>query len=557
MLFGASTAALAQASTAPKAPKARVVIVLDASGSMWGQVDGTPKIVIARNVIHDMMKTWDKAIDVGLIAYGHRSKGNCKDIETLVPVGPADPKAIDKAVDSLNPKGKTPLTAAVTRAAEDLKYTEEAATVILVSDGLETCHADPCAAAAALEKAGVNFTAHVIGFGLKENEQKKLRCLADKTGGLFLAAKDAPTLEASLGKAVKVAKEEAAKPPPPPPAPKIKGIHFKAFYAEGGEPLTSNTSWKVYTAAKDVNGKRKDAGYSYNSNPAFKLEPGQYVVTLEVGSAGTEKTFEVKAGEGQNIDVILNAGLAAVSAKRTADADKTIADGLSWRVYHAEANIEGKREQASYSYNSNPVFTLPAGNYRVTVSRGSASAEAEITVKPGARTESTLILNSGVLAAKALFADGGKPISGNTSWKVYRAEKNLEGKRESVTYSYNAQPGWELTAGKYLLTIERGSASAQKEVSVTANQRTETTIVLNAGLLAAKVTGSSPSWRVYTAQKDINGKRQSVTYSYNSAPVWTLTAGRYLVRVESHGKAAEREVEIKAGQRTEVSLEPK
>ena len=45
----------------------------------------------------------------------------------------------------------TPMTASVKMAAEQLKISEGITSVILVSDGVETCNADPCAVAAALK----------------------------------------------------------------------------------------------------------------------------------------------------------------------------------------------------------------------------------------------------------------------------------------------------------------------------------------------------------------------------------------------------------------------
>ncbi len=45
----------------------------------------------------------------------------------------------------VNPKGKTPLTDGDRQVANALLFTEEKSTVILVTDGLETCDADPCA----------------------------------------------------------------------------------------------------------------------------------------------------------------------------------------------------------------------------------------------------------------------------------------------------------------------------------------------------------------------------------------------------------------------------
>jgi len=117
----------------------RAILVLDASGSMWGQIDGTAKITIAQDVIGGLLESLPPQQELGLTAYGHRRKGDCSDIETMIVPGGDQRANIANAVNGIKPKGKTPLSAAVIQAAEALKYTEEAATVILVSDGKETC----------------------------------------------------------------------------------------------------------------------------------------------------------------------------------------------------------------------------------------------------------------------------------------------------------------------------------------------------------------------------------------------------------------------------------
>ena len=156
----------------------KAILVLDGSGSMWGQISGKHKIEIARDVIGQVLSDIPATRELGLVAYGHNRKGDCTDIEELVPVGDQRDQ-IRNAVNSLNPRGKTPLSDAVVFAAEKLKYQEEVATVILVSDGIETCEADPCAVGRALEEAGVNFTAHVVGFDVSEPEAiAQLQCLA-------------------------------------------------------------------------------------------------------------------------------------------------------------------------------------------------------------------------------------------------------------------------------------------------------------------------------------------------------------------------------------------
>ncbi|HET9032134.1 MAG TPA: VWA domain-containing protein [Dokdonella sp.] len=191
-----------------------IMLVLDASGSMWGQIAGKTKVEIARETVADVLGNWKADNAIGLVAYGHRRKGDCTDIETLIEPGPLDKTAFLSTVNSLNAKGMTPLSAAVQHAAGVLKSSEQKATVILVSDGEETCNLDPCTVGTALEKSGVDFTAHVIGFDVSDPQhQAQLRCLAENTGGRYFNARSADELGAAIEGAVSASTE-----PQPPPA---------------------------------------------------------------------------------------------------------------------------------------------------------------------------------------------------------------------------------------------------------------------------------------------------------------------------------------------------
>lgn len=195
------------------AAEERVVLVLDASGSMWGQIEGRSKIEIARDTVADLVAGWNPQNSLGLVAYGHRRRGDCDDIETLIPSAPLDASSFLRTVNALSPKGMTPLSAAVIQAAESLRHTEQKATVILVSDGEETCKLDPCQVGRELEAAGIDFTAHVIGFDVSDPQhQAQLRCLAENTGGRYFNARNAAELSGALGAVVAVSTEPALPP---------------------------------------------------------------------------------------------------------------------------------------------------------------------------------------------------------------------------------------------------------------------------------------------------------------------------------------------------------
>ena len=191
----------------------KIMLVMDGSGSMWGQIDGQSKMEIARGATRKLVDGLPSDAHTGLMAYGHRKKGDCEDIELLQSPAPGATAEIIGAVDAITPTGKTPLSAAVKQAAEALRYEEDRATVILVTDGIETCDLDPCDVGNSLEDLGIDFTAHVIGFGLSEQEGRQVACLAENTGGQYIEASNA----GELGDAMEqVAEAVEAEPEPEP-----------------------------------------------------------------------------------------------------------------------------------------------------------------------------------------------------------------------------------------------------------------------------------------------------------------------------------------------------
>ena len=80
---------------------ANTLFILDASGSMWGQINGKPKITIAKEVMSKLVPELPANNRTGLIAYGHRRKADCSDVETLVKLGVNHQQPVLKAVKGL------------------------------------------------------------------------------------------------------------------------------------------------------------------------------------------------------------------------------------------------------------------------------------------------------------------------------------------------------------------------------------------------------------------------------------------------------------------------
>ena len=188
-----------------KPPARNLAIVLDVSGSMNAKLEGGTRWKTALAMLDEVVKELPDDVNVGLRVYGHRhsskSAETCKDTQLVVPIGKLDRARIVKAASSLRPRGETPLIYSSLQAVGDLKAVG-GGSVILITDGEESCGGDAKAAAAEIQASGVNVTLNIVGFTLTgEKVEAELSALAGSTGGRYYSAQDG----AQLSRAVKLA----------------------------------------------------------------------------------------------------------------------------------------------------------------------------------------------------------------------------------------------------------------------------------------------------------------------------------------------------------------
>ncbi|HLU35145.1 MAG TPA: VWA domain-containing protein [Thermomicrobiales bacterium] len=187
-----------------------VELVFDSSGSMAQEVSpGVTRIEAAKQVLNDVVDAIpeQEGINVGFRVYGHQGTNqeadraeSCQSTELIVPVQGTDKDLLRAAIESYQPVGWTPITLALEEAANDFEAPAESEVnaIVLVTDGLETCGGNACDAAAAIAEGDVNVTTYVVGFGLTQDEQATLQCIADAGGGLNLNATNADELNDAL-----------------------------------------------------------------------------------------------------------------------------------------------------------------------------------------------------------------------------------------------------------------------------------------------------------------------------------------------------------------------
>ena len=204
-----------------------VMFIFDSSGSMKKPIEGgESRSKAAKQALVKALATMPADTNVGLFMYGHRRAKDCSDIEMVSPPGTGDSKDIAQKILDSQPKGETPIAAALEAVASYFTPLKgQTNSIVLVTDGIEECGGDPCAAARAIREAGTDLKVHVVGFTLNETQRQTLQCVADETGGKFLDAQDAAGLSDALAE-VQVA---VAETPPAPAEPVRERVFFDDF----------------------------------------------------------------------------------------------------------------------------------------------------------------------------------------------------------------------------------------------------------------------------------------------------------------------------------------
>lgn len=188
-----------------------VELILDSSGSMVAQTNsGESKIDAAKRVLNqviDAIPVDRPELNVGFRVFGHKGDNteagrpeSCQSSDLTVPVDGVDSQALRDQVANYQPVGWTPIGLSLERAQADFPPASETVTnaIILVTDGLETCGADPCATATALKQSDAAITVYVVGLGLDEEELRITSCIAENTGGQIVGAQNADELSVAL-----------------------------------------------------------------------------------------------------------------------------------------------------------------------------------------------------------------------------------------------------------------------------------------------------------------------------------------------------------------------
>jgi Ca-activated chloride channel homolog len=197
--LAAPAATIAEACTPPNRA---ALLILDLSDSMIAKVpSGETRIDVARHAVEEVVSVYPPEGELALRVYGSDSaypQMDCKDSRLLVPFAPAsqNKQAIVDAIWGVRPQGLTPIAYALDQAGRDFPADAKDRMIVLVSDGRETCNANPCSVASDLAAKG--FLIHTVGLVVERTAALQLQCIATVSGGTYVDVPNAIELPEKL-----------------------------------------------------------------------------------------------------------------------------------------------------------------------------------------------------------------------------------------------------------------------------------------------------------------------------------------------------------------------
>lgn len=222
-LLAAIACGLVPASAAADEPAAqpspKVELVLDVSGSMRADdIDGQSRMSAAKQAFDDVVDSTPQDVQLGIRTLGAQYPGNdrkkgCQDTQQLYPIGPLNRTEAKTAVATLAPTGWTPIGPALLAAADDLKAGGDGTRrMVLITDGEDTCNADPCDVARDIAAQGIHLVIDTLGLIPDSHTRNQLSCIAEATGGTYTTVQHRTQLTSKVQQLVKRSTDPVATP---------------------------------------------------------------------------------------------------------------------------------------------------------------------------------------------------------------------------------------------------------------------------------------------------------------------------------------------------------
>ncbi len=252
-----------------------------------------PRIDAAKSAAKGLVNDLPAQAQVGLVTYGtgtgssdDEKAAGCQDVKTLIPLGPLDRAVMDAQIDSLQPSGYTPISLALSRAAELLPGDGSPQAIVLVSDGEDTCGQPPCDVARQLRQQHPGLSISTVGFRTDGPASDQLNCIATATDGLFVQAANSEQLAARLRATQNVAAAKETLSP--------NGFAGITLGSRAGDIRAAHPDFPAVASAGQVVVIWRNCDFSFVDGVLRSIAPHDGGRTIDGVTAGSTVTEAIK-----------------------------------------------------------------------------------------------------------------------------------------------------------------------------------------------------------------------------------------------------------------------
>ena len=516
---------------AQEGDSAHIELILDASGSMWAKLGKSTRIEVAKEALNKIIDDLSerKGIAVGLRVYGHRTN-DCKDTKLEIPIGPLDAKKMKKFINGIKPKGKTPIAYSLEQAARDFMIDFKGnRIVILVTDGLESCNGDPCAAAKALAEKGIVSKIHVVGFGMDKKSVSQLECIVKPSGGLLLEANNADELAKAFDTIVKTALDVNLE---------VKGLDKKG-----------NPSSMTVTIMKDGDEVLSESGETVRQN----VPEGSYLIRAVASGTEEEIFFEgvdLVSDQLTSLEAVFS--LSRIQVRGVDSSGRPV--NVSWEIFLKENRETPEREFSATDWKTE---ILAPGEYfvRGTHQETKAVQSFDLALADGDQVKKELSFAQGKLVIKTLDSSG-KPVY--TDSNVFKSPYDRDNPEE-VDRDGGETHEYILVPGTYDIVVRDNSTKVEqwiKDVVIDGGKtvRREVSFAQGSVKLTGKGFSGKPVYFYVDAFASPAGEEENPILSESGEGEYSfiMVPGKYDLKVHTDLPPTviwEREVEVVPGKK--------
>jgi hypothetical protein len=267
-----------------KAAEPTIEYILDASPRMASPSSGgEPRIVVARGVLAEIVRTADPRLTAGLRVFGTGAvPQGCEDTDLVVPLAVSNQGTIEGSLGEVEaaPQSDSAVAQAMIGAIRDMASTDGPHSIVVVTGGADLCNPEAGdLIRQEAERAGIDLKLFVIGFEVPPDEVEAVKGLVDLIPGATYT--DAPQPEALRSALTGIQAEvdrmaaEALAPSPAPAARTAEHACDHPYF-----PLRTGASWTFDSTEGPMTWTVTSAGGSADSASA----------TMDISVAGVDLT---------------------------------------------------------------------------------------------------------------------------------------------------------------------------------------------------------------------------------------------------------------------------